>query len=92
MKDAAAVLIDDGRQSGNTAGSAVGRVGVRDDRQGVRGQDLDLEVARGVGDRVVATGGRTSRDEHARVGADRVDRAVVAGDGDARGATGEQDG
>ena len=90
VEDAAAVLIDDGRQGGNAAVGAVGGIGVRDDRQGVRGQDLDLEVARGVGDRVVATGGRTSRDEHARVGADRVDRAVVAGDGDARGATGEE--
>ena len=91
-QDASAVLIDDGGKRRDAAVGAVGRVGVRDDRQGVRRQDLDLEVARGVSERVIATRGRTGRDEHARVGADRVDRAVVTGDGDARRAAGKKHG
>ena len=91
VKDAAAILIDHGRQGRDAAGRAVGRVSVCDDRQGVRGQHLDLEIARRVGDRIVAAGGRAGRDEHAWVGADRVDGAVVTGDGDARGATGKED-
>ena len=91
MEDAAAILIDHRRQGRDAARRAIGRVSVRDDRQGVRGQHLDLEIAGGVGDRIVAAGGRAGRDEHARVGADRVDRTVVAGDGDARRAAGKED-